>query len=634
MMKKFITHWTFSFITLITLTFIGLQDPYVKEILRLKSFDILIQQEPKEVSSDIGIVTIDEKSIEKYGQWPWKRDTLAQIIYDLRQAGAGIIMIPILFSEEDRLGGDDELAKALKDNGVVIAQVGTSQIDRNAVPRGVAKIGNPLPYLFEWEGMLGPIQKLGQSADGVGVINTAPEIDGVVRRIPLIMKIERFLGYSGGRRLGQSSPIVEEATYPTMAVEVIRVATGAPSYQIKSGKGGIIAVRVPGYSIIHTDPNARIWLHWNKEFETISASESDFSKFEGRSVIIAPTAEGVGNIIATPVGEKYSYELSASTLQTVIDGKQINRYDISLFVELVASVLLGILVILIARFTPYWFVGTSIIILYVASLMVACYLFNKHLILSDISWVIIVITIVGMHSIFNRFILEFKLKQQIRKQFETYLDPRQVALLQKDPSKLKLGGERKEMSFLFMDIVGFTPISEHYKNKDDPEGLVELINDYLNRMTKIVLNNGGCVDKYMGDCIMAFWNAPLDCPNHAEMAVKTSIECAEETEKLKKIFKEKGLPPINIGSGVNTGTCIVGNMGSDTRFDYSVIGDAVNLAARLEASTRNYKTETGIEPTIYSSFTKDQLKDIKSIELDKIKVKGKDELITIYKPVI
>ena len=633
MMKKFITHWTFSFITLIALTYIGLQDPYVKEILRLKSFDILIQQERKEVSSDIGVVTIDEKSIEKYGQWPWKRDVLAQIINDLRQAGAGIIMIPILFSEEDRLGGDDALAKALKDNGVIIAQVGTSQIDRNAVDRGVAKIGNPMPYLFEWEGMLGPIQKLGKSADGVGVINTAPEIDGVVRRIPLIMKIERFLGYSGGRRLGQSSPIVEEKTYPTMAVEVIRVATGAPSYQIKSGKGGIIALRVTGYSIIYTDPNARVWLHWNKEFESISASESDFSKFESRSVIIGTTAEGLGGIIATPVGEKYDYELSASTLQTVLDGKQINRYDISLFVELVASVLLGILVILIARFTPYWFVGMSMVVLYGASLVVACYLFNKHLILSDISWIIIVITIVGMHSIFNRFILEFKLKQQIRKQFETYLDPRQVAELQKDPSKLRLGGERKEMSFLFMDIVGFTPISEYYKNKDDPEGLVEVINDYLNRMTKIVLENGGTVDKYMGDCIMAFWNAPLDCSNHAEMAVKTGIECAEETDKLKKEFKEKGLPDINIGSGVNTGTCIVGNMGSDTRFDYSVIGDAVNLAARLEAATRNYKEKNGgIVSTLYSSYTMEKLKTIKSVEVDKIKVKGKEELITIYKP--
>ena len=628
-MKKFITHWTFAFVTLVTLTFIGLQEPFVKEILKLKSFDMLIQQEEISLSTDIGIVTIDEKSIEKYGQWPWKRDVIAKLITDLRRDGAGVIMIPILFSEEDRLGGDDILAQTLIDNGVVIAQVGTSQIDKNSVPRGVARIGNPFPYLFEWEGMLGPIEKLGQNANGVGVINTAPEIDGVVRRIPLIMKIVRTLGISEG----ELSTTVEEKTYPTMAVEVIRVATGAPSYQVKSGEGGIQAIRVPGFPIINTDPNARIWLHWNKEFETISASENDFSKFNGRTVIIGTTAEGLGGIIATPVGEQYDYMLSASTLQTMIDGKQINRYDVSSFLELVLSFILGIVVILIARFTPYWFVGLSLLSLYGISVYGSYHLFNQHLILSDVSWIIIVITIVGMHSIFNRFILEFRLKQQIRKQFETYLDPRQVAELQKDPSKLKLGGDRKEMSFLFMDIVGFTPISEYYKNKDDPEGLVEVINDYLNRMTKIVLENGGTVDKYMGDCIMAFWNAPLDCEDHAEMAVKTAIECAEETERLKQDFKERGLPDINIGSGVNTGTCIVGNMGSDTRFDYSVIGDAVNLAARLEAATRNYKEKNGgIVSTLYSSYTMEKLKTIKSVEVDKIKVKGKEELITIYKP--
>ena len=613
-MKKFVTHWTFAFVTLVVLTYIGLQEPFVKEILKLKSFDILIQQEEKELSKDIGIVTIDEKSIEKYGQWPWKRDVIAEVISNLRQSGAGVIMIPILFSEEDRLGGDDILSQTLIDNGVVIAQVGTSQINKNSVPRGVAKIGNPLPYLFEWDGMLGPIPKLGQNANGVGVINTAPEIDGVVRRIPLIM------------RIGQD-------TYPTMAVEVIRVATGNPSYQVKAGDGGVQAIRVPGFPIINTDPNARIWLHWNKTFETISASENNFSKFNARTVIIGMTAEGLGGIIGTPVGEQYDYMLSASTLQTMIDGKQINRYDVSSFLELVLSFVLGIVVILIARFTPYWFIGISMLSLYGMSVYGSYYLFNQHLILSDVSWIIIVITIVGMHSIFNRFILEFRLKQQIRKQFETYLDPRQVAELQKDPSKLKLGGDRKEMSFLFMDIVGFTPISEYYKNKDDPEGLVEVINDYLNRMTKIVLENGGTVDKYMGDCIMAFWNAPLDCEDHAEMAVKTAIECADETERLKEDFKERGLPDINIGSGVNTGTCIVGNMGSDTSFDYSVIGDAVNLAARLEATTRNYKTEDGgIVSTLYSSYTMEKLKNIESIEVDKIKVKGKEELITIYKP--
>ena len=614
-MKKFLTHWTFAFVTLFTLTWIGLQDPQVKEILRLKSFDLLFQSQEKQVSQDIAIVTIDEKSMEVYGQWPWKREILAGVIEELRAAEVGVIVLPILFSEKDRLGGDEVFAKTLNGNFVVVGQVGSHQTTTNGYPRGVAKIGNPLDFLFEWPGMVGPIPEIGQSAAGVGVLNTSPEVDGVVRRMPLLMKIGNDV-------------------YPAMAIEVIRTATGDPSYQVKSDAGGITAMRVPGFATIKTDANARIWLTWNKEYKTISLAEAGLGAFEelkGKTVIVAMTAEGLGGVIATPIGSQYDYVAIASTLQTVIDGVNITRVDFLL--ELAFAFTAGLIVILLTRFTPYWMIGLAIIGSILGSMIYTNLFFTQWLKLLDVTWILFTIVVVGFHSVFNRFILEFRLKQQIRKQFETYLDPRQVALLQKDPSKLRLGGERKEMSFLFMDIVGFTPISEHYKNKDDPEGLVVLINDYLNRMTKIVLDNGGCVDKYMGDCIMAFWNAPLDCPNHAEMAVKTSIECAKETEKLKKIFKEKGLPPINIGSGVNTGTCIVGNMGSDTRFDYSVIGDAVNLAARLEASTRNYKTETGIEPTIYSSFTKDQLKNIKSVELDKIKVKGKDELITIYKPV-
>jgi adenylate cyclase len=203
-----------------------------------------------------------------------------------------------------------------------------------------------------------------------------------------------------------------------------------------------------------------------------------------------------------------------------------------------------------------------------------------------------------------------------------------VDMLAKDPSLMKLGGERKEMTFLFMDICGFTPISEHYKNRDDAEGLVTLINNYLNEMTKIILNNGGTIDKYMGDCIMAFWNAPLPCDNHAEMAVKSAIEIEEKTNELRERYSEQGLPPINVGTGINTGTCIVGNMGSESRFDYSVIGDAVNLAARLEATAARgdyleYKT-------IYSSFTMEQLTDIESRPIGQIKVKGKEEMIDIF----
>ena len=610
---KYLTHWTVAFVTLLVLTFIGVKDPQVKEILRLKSFDILLQSETKEISKDIAIVAIDEKAIEKYGQWPWKRDVLANVILELREKGAGVIVLPMLFSEPDRLGGDLDLTNVLE-YGIVISQIGTNQINKNGVPRGVAKVNDPLPFLFEWGGMLGPIPEF-HIASGVGVSNTAPEADGVVRRMPLLMKIG-------------------EDIYPAMAIEVIRVAMGAPSYQVKSGEAGVIAMRVPGYPIINTDANARIWLRWNKEYPTISLAELDKANVEGKTVIIGMSAEGLGGVIATPTGERYAYELTASTLDTVLQGEQITRTDIMPLIELAVAFVAGLVLIILTRFTSYWIVAGVMIFGSVGSFVYSNVFFQQSLTLVDPSWIFITIIFVGLHSIFNRFVLEFKLKQQIRKQFEKYLDPRQVAILVKNPEKLKLGGERKEMSFLFMDIVGFTPISEYYKNKDDPEGLVSVINDYLNRMSKIVLKNGGTIDKYMGDCIMAFWNAPLDCPNHAEMAVKTSIECAEETDKIKAEFKAKGLPDINIGSGVNTGVCIVGNMGSEMRLDYSVIGDAVNLAARLEAQTRNYKDENGkVTPTLYSSYTQEKLENIKSVEVDKIKVKGKEELITIYKPI-
>ena len=617
-MKKIFTHWTVAFVTLFTLIWIGLQDPQIKEILRLKSFDLLFQSQDKIISNDIVIVTIDEKAIEVNGQWPWDRTVMANTIIKLRQQGAGVIVMPILFSEQDRMGGDEFFSQTLNGNFVVVAQTGSHQTSQNGYPRGVAKIGNPLDWLFEWPGMVGPIPQIGDNAAGVGTTNTAPEVDGVVRRMPLLMKIGNDV-------------------YPNIAIEVIRVAVGDPSYQVKSGDAGIIAMRVPGFATINTDANARIWLTWNKSYPEISLADLDTKEIslEGKTIIIGMKAEGLGGVIATPTGAQYDYVVLASTLQTVVDGTNIERVDISFLAELVTAFLVGALIIILTRYTAYWLVGLIMIGFSAGAVYGTYYFFTNKLMLVDATWILVTILFVGLHSIFNRFILEFQLKQQIRKQFETYLDPRQVAILQKDPSKLKLGGERREMSFLFMDIVGFTPISEYYKNNNNPEGLVEVINDYLNRMSKIVLDNGGTIDKYMGDCIMAFWNAPLDNPNHAEMAVKTAIECAEETEKLKQEFKEKGLPEINIGSGVNTGTCIVGNMGSDTRFDYSVIGDAVNLAARLESATRNYKDENGkVLPTLYSSYTMEQLYNTKSVEVDKIKVKGKSESVTIYKPLI
>jgi adenylate cyclase len=591
----------------VVLTYIGLQDPGFKEILRLKSFDFVLGNEEVTPSQDITIITIDEQAIEKYGQWPWPRQVLADMIVDLRQAQTGIIVMPILFSETDRFGGDMDFCETLT-YGTVIAQTGTVQKrTSNPVPRGVAKIGDPLNFLYEWPGMVGPLPELAQCASGVGVINTAPEIDGVTRRVPLLMKIG-------------------EEVYPNMAIETIRVAVGDPSYQVKADQTGVIAMRVPAYATINTDSNARIWLRWNKEFKTISAASDDFSAAAGTTVILALTAEGLSSVIATPSGEQYDYVISANSLQTILDGETIKRYDS--LIELALAFLAGCVIIVLIRFAPYWLIGLALI---GATVGIGNWftLSFETLVLIDVTWILLTLWVCGFHATFLRFILEFRAKQQIRKQFEKYLDPRQVAILVKDPSKLKLGGERKEMSFLFMDIVGFTPISEYYKNKDDPEGLVELINEFLNEVSNIILSNGGMIDKFMGDCVMAIFNAPLDMPNHAEMAIKSCQEIEDKIKELKVLYKERGLPDINVGTGVNTGPAIVGNMGSKTRLDYSVVGDAVNLAARLEATAGRH--EHLDNKTIWSSFTQDQLPDtIKTKSIGEIKVKGKEELIQIY----
>ena len=603
-MNKILTHWTLAFVTLAAIMLWGLKDPFVKETARLKSFDLIQKYDKPTMSEDVVIVEIDEKSIEQNGQWPWKRTVLADVIWRLREAGAGIIVLPILFSEEDRLGGDMDLAQALVQNGIVIAQTGTTQTNKNAVPRGVAKIGDPLPWLFEWPGMLGPIPLLGDNVDGVGVVNTTPEIDGVVRRLPLLMRVGKDV-------------------YPSVALEVIRVAVGDPSYQVKASEGGVIALRVPKFKTIKTDQYARIWLRWNKEFPTLSITD-DFSSVSGKTVIIGNTAQGISTIIATPNGEEYSHIAMAVSLQTVINGENIERLDTATFLEYVAAGLLAVIIILLAGFAPYWLVGAVLLTVWSGTAYGAYFYFVKHLQLWDASWIILVTTITGFHAVFNRFVKEFGLKQQIKKQFEHYLDPGMVKKLQKDPSLLKLGGETRDMTFLFCDIRGFTPISEKYKG--NPEGLTKLINRFLTRMTDVIIENGGTIDKFMGDCIMAFWNAPIEDPDHEQHAVQAAIDMQRELSKLNVQLAAEELPTIAIGIGINTGEALVGNMGSDQRFDYSVIGDAVNLAARLESSSKTLGKTVVVGEKTYKAAKYDYNFDY----IDSIMVKGKTESVKVY----
>src|SRR5210317_252896 len=604
-LSKFFTHWIFSIVILAVIMLWGYSDPFVKQTARLKSFDLVQKYDVPTLSQDIAIVEIDEKSISQYGQWPWKRDVIADIIWRLREAGAGVIVLPILFSEEDRLGGDDALVQAIKDNGVVIAQVGTTQTNKNAVPRGVAKIGDPMPWLFEWPGMLGPIKEIGEVADGVGVLNTAPEIDGVVRRLPLLMR-------------------VGDEIYPAMAIETIRVAVGDPSYQVKTGEGGIVAMRVPKYQTIQTDGNARIWLRWNKQFPAISlADEEHYSALAGRTIIIGTTAEGIGSIIATPNGEKYSHLLIGTSLQTIINGDNIVRFDYATFVEFIASIIGGLLLILIAVRAPYWLVGASILVLVTTPVYGAYIAFTKHLQLWDWSWFVLVTFVTGFHATFNRFVVEFLEKQKIKKQFAGYASPTVVRLLQENPSLIK-DGMKKEVSICFSDLRGFTPLGESFG--DDVKGLTKIMNGYMDAITQPILDADGMVIKYIGDASMHIHNAPIDDPHHPRTAIETGLKMLKAVEKFNDKITAEGRPPVGMGAGINSGLGYLGEMGSTKRHSYDVVGDAVSTAARIESKCKEYGCLLLIGENTYDA-TKN---DFFYLKVDELAVKGKSVGIRIY----
>ena len=364
-----------------------------------------------------------------------------------------------------------------------------------------------------------------------------------------------------------------------------------------------------------------VWIDFRHKIPRVDYTDKDWSSMKGKIVFIGTTFKG-STFVLTPNGLKNTHEIMALSTETLLSGKYIKRPTWLYISEIgVTALALLFFLLIIPRVGLKWSAMLYGGFLF-EILLVCSYAWLVHLIIID--WIIpmIVVSIVWAHLIYNNFARENRLKLQIKKQFEHYLAPGMVQKLQKDPSLLKLGGERKELTFLFSDIRGFTPISEKFK--DDPEQLTRYVNKFLTAMTDIILKNEGTIDKYMGDCIMAFWNAPIDCKNHRELAVKSAKEMKQ---KLALMNKTKEFdPPLNIGIGINTGKCLVGNMGSEQRFDYSVIGDAVNLASRLESSSKTLGQDIVIsENTREPLFERFNFKFI-----DKIKVKGKDESINVY----
>jgi adenylate cyclase len=611
--------WKTVLITIGLLVGLKIWNPYFIENISWSWFDFLHQQEEKVQVDDIVLVDIDEKALEKYGQFPWPRNFYRDILLQTDPSNTHVFAIG--FTEPDRFGGDELFAEGLINRLTILSSQPTNQKNTGLapfVPTSTFGGGSIKDSIWQFDGIASPVEILQNNTYGVGVTVATPAVsgtsnfDGTIRSAPLLV-------------------YANEKIYPSLALETLRALYDMPSYQTKvTEEAGIEWVRMGKAPPIETTSTSDVMISYWNQFNRVSAADLLETDLTNKVLVWGLTAEGLNNPVSTPVGVLYPHEVQANLIQTVLQEVRIQQSYYLEFLEVVV-LLVALLVILVVVYklpTALSGIGSlGIIVLQVGG---SYYLWISDYVLFDTFWSSMSSLIVFGHASFNKYYVTYQLKEQIKKQFQKYLSPDMIEELQKDPSKLKLGGDRKEMTFMFMDICGFTPISEAYKNNDDPEGLVELINKFLDMQTKIIINNRGTIDKYMGDCIMAFWNAPLDCEDHAELAVKSSLEILEATKRLNEELKPLNLPPINVGIGISTGDCIVGNMGSELRFDYSVIGDAVNLGARLEGQTRNYE---GVD-VLLSEETYRQCPSRAFTEVDRILVKGKSEKVRIYTPIV
>jgi adenylate cyclase len=624
-------------------------DPHPVQEMRVRTWDNFQLIEPRvKTVRPVVIVDIDEKSLAdvRLGQWPWPRTRIADIVTNLTKLGAVVIAFDAVFSEPDRLNPDiaadtfrnldeatREKLKALPSNDqifadtirqsrVVLGESGlpTPQtLDKNLPVTGLAMLGEePQPFLWDFAGLLRNVEVLEQAAAGRGLFTIRPERDGIVRRVPMIM-------------------VAQGITMPSLTFEMLRVASGSSTILIKADKAGILSIGVKGFPV-PTDANGQLWVHYAEQDPSIYVSAVDVldnrvpaDKVNGKLILIGTSSTGLNDIKTTPVSPAMpGVEIHAQVLESALTGAIVAQPNYGIALEFFGALILGLLVIAFApNFGPITLVGVGA--LFATGLAgTSWYFYTQHKLLIDFTYPLMSTTAIYLTLIFASFVREQSQRRQIRSAFGQYLSPALVEQLAQSPEKLVLGGEEREMTIMFSDMRGFTSISETYKN--DPQGLTTLMNRFLTPLTNAILNRKGTIDKYMGDAIMAFWNAPLDDKEHHLNACEAALDMLERCDALNQAreaeAKEGGHPyiPLNIGVGLNTGSCVVGNMGSDVRFDYSVFGDSVNLASRLEGQSKEYGF-----PIIVGSRTAMAVKERFAIlELDFIMVKGKKEPEVIY----
>ena len=603
--KVLVSPWT-ALLTLALIVGIRVADPTFVESVRLRYFDTLITaKEP--TYNNIVTVNIDEDSLNKYGQWPLPRAKYAEIIRDLYQRGAGLVVLNVLMPEPDRTGGDGALGQTLKEFPVVLSSAPAQKTKNTPRVPGSAVLGPEwLDQIIQYPGLIANIPVLEQSAIGVGITNTLPEVDGVNRRMPLIVTVDGKL-------------------YPALSLETLRVAAGDSTFQVKLFEGGVEKMRIPKFGPISTDQLGRVWIDWSQQNRSFSLSKLP-KDLEGAIVIVGPTAAGIGNPLPTANGAVWPHDVQAAVIGTMVNGVVIQRPDYADGVEILALLVAGIVLLFLTRWV-YVGLATTLIIA-VGGYFASRYAFTNFLFLFDATAFTAGTVVVALHAYGVKFISEFLQKQAIKKQFGSYVSPVIVERLQKNPELIKLGGEEKMLTAVMTDMRNFTGLGEKYGA--DVEGFTAIMNAYMTAIAKPVFDNDGCLIKFIGDASLHIHGAPLDDDRHAYRAVKTTIEMIKAVDEFNAHLASIGKPPVGMGAGVNTGKILVGNIGAEGKMGYDVLGDPVSVASRLEGQTKGYGVLVIIGPDTY----KEVKDDFFCLELDCIAVKGKAVGLNIYTPLL
>jgi adenylate cyclase len=622
------------------------------------SFDAYQRIAPRPYTpAPVRIVDIDDQSLAELGQWPWSRSIIAHLVETLSTAGAASIAFDIVFAEPDRTSPrllletlrktdgfagalppllanlpdpDERLAKAMVEPNVVVGDIlkdgiPPAQLELKASIATTPAGNAPLVRVKSFDGAVANLAPIQKAAKGAGFLNHDPEWDRVVRRVPLLLRYR-------------------DKVQPSLAAEAIRVAAGARTYVAKgagaSGEAalgqntGMVALKV-GPAEIPTDAESRVWLHYTEHrperyipARDILAGKFDPALIDGHIVLIGSTYAGGNDFVATPIAAVMpGVEVHAQLIEQVLLGWFLERPDWAWGAEVLFIVLAGLaLILLLPRVGAMWSAVLGALAV-AAAIGASWYAFTEHRMLFDPVYpAIVVLLVYGVASLIGYLRTEAR-QREIRHAFSHYMSPHLVDELARHPEKLVLGGEIRTMTLMFCDVRGFTTISEGLS----AEELTRFMNSFLSPMTEIIMAHRGYIDKYIGDCIMAFWNAPLDDPEHAQNAVRAAQGMRRRLAELNAEWAKKaaaeGKPykPLKIGIGINTGECSVGNMGSDQRFNYSVLGDPVNLASRLEGQGKPY----GVDVVIGES-TAALCPDWPFVELDLVAVKGKTKPVKIF----